>query len=119
MAVKNKSVLCFWSMNSKNSFKDSHNKINKLKDKNPNIDFISINIDNIEKEKWLKNLYNKYKKCECGDNFDNEYKLQNVDIAMQLLGIQYIRKTIIIDKDLNIIESNANLFSKDFSSLLD
>ncbi len=38
--------------------------------------------------------------------------------AKKLLGIQYIRKTIIVDSKMNIIESNANLFSDNLEKII-
>lgn len=36
----------------------------------------------------------------------------------KLLGIQYIRKTIIVDSKMNIIESNINLFSDNLEEII-
>ena len=120
--ITDKSVIYFWSKNSKNSYKYSHNKVKELKDTYPNINFISINIDKINSNQWLSKLKRNSNYCNCNNcklKFPvNEYKLRNVDIAKKLLGIQYIRKTIIVDSKMNIIESNINLFSDDFDDLI-
>lgn len=120
--ITDKSVIYFWSKNSKNSFKYSHNKVKELKDTYPNINFISINIDKINSNQWLSKLKRNSNYCNCNNcklKFPvNEYKLRNVEIAKKLLGIQYIRKTIIVDSKMNIIESNINLFSDDFNELI-
>ena len=120
--ITNKSVIYFWSKNSKNSYKYSHDKVKELKEAYPNINFISINIDKINSNQWLSKLKRNSNYCNCNNcklKFPvDEYKLRNVDIAKKLLGIQYIRKTIIVDSKMNIIESNINLFSDDFNELI-
>ena len=122
--IKDKTVIYFWSKNSKNSYKYSHNKVKTLKRKHPNISFISVNIDNISTQKWLNNLTSNSSYCDCTDckskkNAVSEFKLRNADIAKRLLGIQYIRKTIIVDSKMNIIESNVNLFSDNLDEIID
>ena len=50
--IKNKTIIYFWSKNSKNSYKYSHEKVKNLKIKHPEIDFISVNIDIISNDIW-------------------------------------------------------------------
>jgi peroxiredoxin len=120
--IKNKSVIYFWSKNSKNSYKYSHDKVKNLEKKYPEIDFISVNIDKISTENWLNKLKinaDFYSCVDCKNKLSaNEFKLRNADIAKRLLGIQYIRKTIVVDSKMNIIESNVNLFSDNFDEIL-
>jgi len=120
--INDKSLIYFWSQNSKNSFKYSHNKVKELKNKYPNINFISINIDNISNDKWLNKLKINSSYCSCSECKSktpiNEFKLRNAEIAKRLLGIQYIRKTIIVDSKMNIIESNVNLFSDNLDNII-
>jgi peroxiredoxin len=121
--INNKTIIYFWSKNSKNSYKYSHNKVKDLKKNHPDIDFISVNIDKISTEKWLSKLKTNASYCTCidckTDVAANEFKLRNVDIAKMLLGIQYIRKTIVVDSNMNIIESNVNLFSDNLDEIID
>ena len=120
--INDKSLIYFWSQNSKNSFKYSHNKVKELKNKYPNINFISINIDKISNDKWLNKLKINSSYCSCSECKSktpiNEFKLRNAEIAKRLLGIQYIRKTIIVDSKMNIIESNVNLFSDNLDNII-
>lgn len=120
--IKNKTIIYFWSKNSKNSYKYSHEKVKDLKSKYPEIDFISVNIDKITNDKWLKKLKTNVSSNTCtGCKINlatNEFKLRNPDIAKKLLGIQYIRKTIIVDSKMNIIESNINLFSDNLEEII-
>ena len=120
--IKNKTIIYFWSKNSKNSYKYSHEKVKDLKSKYPEIDFISVNIDKITNDKWLKKLKTNVSSNTCNgckiNLATNEFKLRNPDIAKKLLGIQYIRKTIIVDSKMNIIESNVNLFSDNLEEII-
>ena len=120
--INKKTMIYFWSKNSKNSFKYSHEKVKDLKNRYPEIDFISVNIDKISNDNWLKKLRinvssNICKGCKVNIGA-NEFKLRNVEIARKLLGIQYIRKTIIVDSKMNIIESNVNLFSDNLEGII-
>ena len=120
--IKNKTIIYFWSKNSKNSYKYSHKKAKDLKKKYPGIDFISVNIDKISNDNWLEKLKintisDSCDGCEINTG-TNEFKFRNVEIARKLLGIQYIRKTIIVDSKMNIIESNANLFSDNLEKII-
>ena len=120
--IKNKTIIYFWSKNSKNSYKYSHEKVKNLKIKYPEIDFISVNIDIISNDIWLKQLKINVSSNTCtGCKINlakNEFKLRNPYIAKKLLGIQYIRKTIIVDSKMNIIESNVNLFSDNLEKII-
>ncbi|MBC8395601.1 MAG: hypothetical protein H8E16_00705 [Flavobacteriales bacterium] len=121
--ITDKTLIYFWSKNSKNSYKYSHDKVKKLRAIYPNISFISVNIDKIRTEKWLDKLTINSSYCDCNgckskNTYVNEFKLRNPDIAKKLLGIQYIRKTIIVDSKMNIIESNANLFSDNLEKII-
>ena len=121
--ITDKTLIYFWSKNSKNSYKYSHDKVKKLRAIYPKISFVSINIDKIRTEKWLDKLTINSSYCDCSvckskNSHVNEFKLRNPDIAKKLLGIQYIRKTIIVDSKMNIIESNANLFSDNLEKII-
>ena len=81
-----------------------------------------MNIDKITNDKWLKKLKTNVSSNTCNgckiNLATNEFKLRNPDIAKKLLGIQYIRKTIIVDSKMNIIESNINLFSDNLEEII-
>ncbi|MCB0461453.1 MAG: thioredoxin-like domain-containing protein [Flavobacteriaceae bacterium] len=106
-------VIYFWSHAIKDHFKNSHNKVAELKEKYPNINFISINI-NADKPTMWKRLLNQ-------NNFplQGEYRFRDAEAAKKILAIQYINKVMVIDKNNRIITSNANMFSSDFKELLD
>ncbi|SFD05600.1 TlpA family protein disulfide reductase [Algibacter pectinivorans] len=105
-------VLCFWSFKYFDHFKESHYKIKELKVKYPEINFISINMDgkNIEKSKNLLK----------GNGFysPNEYLFKNPEVASNVLAIYPMTKTILVDKNNKIVNSNTNMFSVNFEEQL-
>ncbi|WP_347922033.1 hypothetical protein [Pontimicrobium sp. SW4] len=111
--TKRSTVLYFWTSANKYHFKNSHAKANELKILYPSIDFISININSNNESNWKQLLKQ--------NNIDvsNEYRFRNPEIAKKQLAIQYIIKVIVVDRNDNIITSNANLFKSDFKDLLD
>ncbi len=111
--INKPTVVYFWSKAIKTHFKNSHKKVNELKEKYPNINFISINIDAIHLSLWKRML----KQNSFG--FENEYRFRNPEAAKKMLAIQYINKVIVVNSDKTIVISNANMFDYDFKNLLD
>ena len=110
---KRSTVLYFWSSINKYHFENSHAKVRELKRLYPSIDFISININSNNEPIWKRLLK------QNSIDVTNEYRFRNPEIAKKLLAIQYINKVIVVDRNDNIITSNANLFRTDFKNLLD
>ena len=110
--IKSPTVIYFWSYNSKSHFKDSHRKINELKVKYPELNFISININNDEQDLWKRSLkqYNFPVK--------NEYQFVEPEIARKKLVINRIQKVMILDKNAILADSNANMFDTYFEETL-
>lgn len=110
--VDKPTLIYFWSTNIKQHYKNSHYRAKELKTKFPEISFISINI-NDNSEKYWKETLNQYK-------FDlkNEYRFKNPKQALESLAVNYLWKVIIVDKDLQIIHPNVNIFSSDFETIL-
>lgn len=111
--TKKPTVLYFWTSENQYHFKNSHAKVKELKTLYPSVDFISININSNNEPNWKLLLKH--------NNIDitNEYRFRNPEIAKKLLAIRYINKVIVVDRNDNIISSNANLFKGDFRNLLD
>ena len=111
--TKKPTILYFWTSANQYHFKNSHAKVKELKTLYPSIDFISININSNNEPNWKLLLKQ--------NNIDvtNEYRFRNPEIAKKLLAIRYINKVIVVDRNNNIISSNANLFKSDFKVLLD
>ena len=105
-------VISFWSHTFYDHFKNSHHKINNLKRKYPEVKFIAINIDDYGLEKSKKSLKNNRFSCK------NEYYFKNPEASIEVFAIHPMTKTMLIDKDKKIVNSNANLFSNKFEEQL-
>lgn len=98
-------VITFWSNMYYQHFKKSHYKLKELREKHPEIHFVSINIDEY--------ALNKSKSMLEGNNFDKtyEYQFKYPKQATETLAVHPITKTFIIDKNKKIVNSNTNIFS--------
>ncbi len=110
--IKSPTVVYFWSYNSKSHFRDSHRKIKELKVKYPELNFISININNDKHNMWKRSL----KQYNFPDK--NEYQFVEPETAKKDLVINRIQKVMILDKNAVIADSNANMFDTYFEELL-
>ncbi len=110
--IKKPTVIYFWSYDIKSHFKDSHRKINELKIKYPEMNFIAININNDEHDMWKRSL-KQY-------NFpvNNEFQFIDPLKARKDLVINSINKVMILDGNAIIADPNANMFSSNFEELL-
>ncbi|WP_194766429.1 TlpA family protein disulfide reductase [Tamlana sp. I1] len=110
--INKPTVITFWSNVYYQHFKESHYKLKELKVKYPEVEFISINVDDygIQKSKKLLETL----------HFDDskEYQFQNSKVASEKLIIYPITKVIIVDEDKKIVDSNANIFSLRFEDEL-
>lgn len=105
-------VICFWSIKFYNHFRESHYKINELKEKYPEVKFIVINIDDFGMESPRMSLK------ENSFGFNDEYQFKNPKQSIETLAIQPMTKTLVIDKYKKIVYSNANIFSRVFEEQL-
>ncbi|MUU76897.1 TlpA family protein disulfide reductase [Winogradskyella endarachnes] len=105
-------IIYFWSSNSKSQYRNSHYMVEKLKSKYPEMDFISINVNDNDDKFW-KNIINNY-------NFPtiNEFKFKNSKTARKTLAVNYLNKSIIVDEDGIILHPNVNIFRSDFDETL-
>ena len=105
-------VIYFWSYDIKSHFKNSHRKINELKVKYPEMNFIAININNDKQDMWKRSL-KQY-------NFpvNNEYQFIDPPKARKDLVINSINKVMILDSNAVITDPNANMFNTNFEELL-
>jgi hypothetical protein len=110
--IKSHTVVSFWSHTFYEHFKRSHYKVNELKEKYPEIKFIAINIDDYGLEKSKLSLSDNRFSCI------DEYYFKNPEESIEVLAIHPMTKTIIIDKDKKIVNSNTNMFSKKFEEQL-
>lgn len=110
--IKSAMVISFWSQTYYSHFKSSHYKIKELKEKYPEVRFISINIDDYDIEKSKKFL--KSNRFSCRD----KYLFKNPEMSKEVLAIHPMTKTIIVDKNQKIVNSNTNIFSVKFEEQL-
>lgn len=104
-------VVFFWTTHAESHIKSVHEKVNSLKEKHPNINFIAINI-NDSKENWLE-TFKKY-------NFKDvvELKATNFDEIKENWVITKVHRTIILNPDGTIKNAFANLFDAHFEKNL-
>ena len=110
--IKKPTVIYFWSYTLKKHFKESHLKVEELKKKYPEVDFISININNGDPDFWVSSLKNN------GFSLANEYRFENPDTAKETWAIYPLNKVILTNKKGTIEDSNANIFSIFFEEKL-
>lgn len=105
-------IIYFWSSNSKSQYRNSHYMVEKLKANYPQMDFISINVNDNDDKFW-KNIINNY-------NFPtlNEFKFKNSKKARKTLAVNYLNKSIIVDEHGIILHPNVNIFSSEFDETL-
>ncbi len=96
-----------WSSVFKLHSRNSHFKINELKTKFPDVNFVAINFSD--------NDFNYWKKIVRGLNYPSipEYKFQNPSKAVEDYVITYTHKTFLVDKNGEIISSNISLFDEE------
>lgn len=110
--ISQPTVITFWSNIYYEHFRESHYKLKELKEKYPEITFVIINVD----QYGLK----KSKKILEGHQFDetNEYQFKYPKEASEVFAIHPMTKTIIIDGQKKIVNSNTNIFSIYFEKQL-
>jgi hypothetical protein len=106
-------IIYFWTSNRKEQYRNSHYKVRELKSKFPQMDFVSVNINDNDDEFW-KNIINQY-------NFPTtcEYKFKDSKKALQTLALNYLNKAIIVDEKGHILHPNANIYSSEFEETLE
>jgi peroxiredoxin len=106
--VQKPTLIYFWSSNNKKHYRNSHYRVRELKKKFPDVEFISININENPDEFWKETLY-KYK-----FSLENEYKFKDPQAAKETLALNFVYKVMVVDKDGHILHPNVNIFSKNF-----
>jgi len=110
--INKPTIIYFWSSNSKSQYRNSHYVVKKLKVGYPQMDFISVNVNDNDDKFWKK-IINNY-------NFPtvNEFKFKDSKKARKTLAVNYLNKCIIVDENAIILHPNANIFSSDFNETL-
>ncbi len=109
--LKKPSIIFFWSVNSVNHYKNVHSKVDELRLKYPEFDFIAINT-NDNKKIW-EQIINRQ-----GFNKNFEFRFENPQQAMEQLVVNTINKVMVVDEDGKIIDNHTNLFSATFEEEL-
>ncbi|MGM5471089.1 TlpA family protein disulfide reductase [Flavobacteriaceae bacterium LMO-SS05] len=105
-------VIYFWSSTLPLLMKNTHFKVSQLRTKFPNIDFVGININDNDNSHW-KNILDQY-------NFPvaKEFQFRDPNKAHEALAINSVNKSILVGKDIKIINANALLFTSEFEEQL-
>lgn len=106
-------VIYCWSTNFKMHSRNSHYRINELKNKFPKINFIAINFNDNNLHYWKKTLKSL--------NFPikNEFMFSNPSEATEKYVITFSHKIFIVDKNKEIVNSNIGLFGSDMVKTLE
>ena len=105
--IKKPTLIYFWSLNHKQHFIKSHDKVNQLKKQIPHLEFISVNINDNNTTKW-KETTEKYH-----FTLDQEFKLKTPHETLKVLAINYLNKVFLIDENKQILTSNINIHDSD------
>lgn len=102
--VNKLSVLFFWSDNDREYAIKVHEQIRDLRVKYPEMDFIGINLDDSNTDQWrMANERYKF-------DFDQEFQIVNTTPVSERLALRNRNRSMIIDKDLMILDPSINLF---------
>jgi spore germination protein GerM len=109
--ITKKTIIYFWTKQSDSHSFYSHKKVDELKAKYPDIQFIAININNTQ-EDWLKEI--KAKK------YSNSIELRAIDFEelQNKWVINKVYRTLIINKNGTINNAFVSLFDANFESYL-
>jgi peroxiredoxin len=110
--IKKPTALYFWSKDYKSHLQESHNKVKDLMLKYPEVNFISINID----DSHLRDNSRILQQYDL--TYRNEYQLKDPKLAKETLAINPIIKVMLVDRKGKIIDPHTNLFSIQFEEEL-
>ena len=106
-----KTIIYFWTKQSDSHSFYSHKKVDELKAKYSDIEFIAININNTQ-EDWLKEIKSK--------KYNNSIELRATDFdeLQNKWVINKVYRTLIINKNGTINNAFVSLFDANFESYL-
>lgn len=111
--IKRPTIIYFWTSNRKEQYRNSHYKVRELKTKFPNMDFVSVNINDNDDVFW-KNIIKQYQfPTTC------EYKFKDSKKALKTLALNYLNKAIVVDENGHILHPNANIYNSEFENTLE
>ena len=109
--VNSKTVFFFWTENLKSHFNEAHKKAINFQKMHPDFKFISINVD-ANNSKW--------KSIIAESNYPDiqEFHCNNFDDLKTKWAITKVHRTIIVDKNLTILNGFSNIFDLNFEKEL-
>lgn len=109
--ITKKTIIYFWNKQSDSHSVYSHKKVDELKAKYPDIEFIAVNINNSQ-EDWLKEIKAK--------NYTNSIELRATDFEelKNKWVINKVYRTMIINKNGTINNAFVSMFDVNFESFL-
>ncbi|BAO55830.1 TlpA family protein disulfide reductase [Nonlabens marinus] len=110
--VKKLTVLYYWSIQDKDYALSIHDQVKDLQLKYPEIEFIGINIDQLDFDQWQDIIAN--------NDFRNsrEYQLYDKSAINRQLALRNSNRSMVVDRKLTIIDPNINLFYYKIESTL-
>jgi peroxiredoxin len=102
--VNKLSVLYYWSIQNNDYAMGIHDQVKELQIKYPEIEFIGINIDNLSFQKWQDAIF------ESDFRNSKEYQFVDKSIINRQLALRNSDRSMVIDRNLIIIDPNINLF---------
>ena len=105
-------VVYFWSHLYKDYFETSHKRVKELIIKYPDVEFLSVNIDDYTKERWVTTIKNKKHALK------HEYILETPEESIKKLAVYPLTKVILVSKEHKIVNGHANMFSNHFEQEL-
>lgn len=110
--IKQPTVIHFWASERRYHFKESHLKVQTLKEKYPDLNFISIHSRHIGAANWKSILKQ--------SNFplNSEFRFVDAKIGRETLGVSTFYKVMLIDADRTIIAAHTNLLDPHFEEQL-
>ncbi|SEQ97445.1 hypothetical protein SAMN05421824_2721 [Hyunsoonleella jejuensis] len=110
--INKPTVVYFWSHLYKGYFEDSHRRVKELIKKYPEVEFISVNIDDYSKDRWVSTVKNKKQALQ------HEYIFEVPKTSMQQLAVYPLTKVILVSKDNKIVNGHSNMFVNGFEEEL-
>lgn len=109
--ITKKTIIYFWNKQSDSHSVYSHKKVDELKTKYPDIEFIAVNINNSQ-EDWLKEIKDK--------NFNNSIELHatNFEELKKNWVINKVYRTMIINENGTINNAFVSMFDVNFENYL-
>ncbi|TBW28474.1 hypothetical protein [Gramella sp. KN1008] len=100
-----------WSLYSHSHHRWQHNIMDQLKKKYPELNFMGINIDMGEQEKWRNTIES------FGYEKENEFQIDKRDVSKETLK-KYLNKIFFVASDGTIVRGDVQLGSPEFESEL-